>query len=156
MTSFNSMLQHATSLKLQQCPALTRGDCHSHHVLHSNSILMPLQSPQMEREWLQKILGAEHKQHKHPGMSTSIHYLRRIQTKLINVSNVSSIHKIFLHNTLYREILATVLIWLFGDSEVNCQIKKSPLIRYQSRPDTHAAPSPSYNKCARIGWQSYS
>jgi len=48
--------------KLQQRPALTRGDCHSHHVLRSNCIVMPLQSPQMEREWLQKKLGEEHKQ----------------------------------------------------------------------------------------------
>ena len=54
--------------------------------------------------------------------------------------------------------LATVLIWRFSDSEVNHQIKKSPIIiiRYQSRPDTCAAPSPSSNKCTRVRRQSYS
>ena len=54
--------------------------------------------------------------------------------------------------------LATVLIWRFSDSEVNHQIKKSPIIiiRYQSRPDTCAAPSPSSNKCAHVWQQSYS
>ena len=56
-------------------------------------------------------------------------------------------------STIYREILATVLIWQFGDSEVNHQIKKS---RYQIRTDTCMVPSRSSNKCARVRRQSYS
>jgi len=32
--------------------------------------------------------------------------------------------------TVYQEILATILFWQFGDSEVNRQIKKLPIIRY--------------------------
>ena len=31
-------------------------------------------------------------------------------------------------------------IWRFGNLEVNHQIKMSPIIRYQSRPDTHGLP----------------
>ena len=51
--------------------------------------------------------------------------------------------------------LATVLIWWFGNLEDNGQIKKPPIIRYQSRPDTRTAASPSSNKCACVRRQSY-
>ena len=34
-------------------------------------------------------------------------------------------------HTVYRDILATVLIWRFGDSEANRQTKKSPILAGQ-------------------------
>ena len=52
--------------------------------------------------------------------------------------------------TIYWEILVTILILRFGDSEVNRQFKKSPIIRYQSQPDTRIAHSPSSNKHAHV------
>jgi len=56
----------------------------------------------------------------------------------------------WMHTTVYQDILATILIWQFGDLQVNCQNKKSPISRYQSWPDKCAAPSSSSNKCARV------
>jgi len=39
----------------------------------------------------------------------------------------SFVKSIFQH-TIHQEILATVLIWQFADSEVNRQIKRSPIV----------------------------
>ena len=52
----------------------------------------------------------------------SLHKRIRECRLMLNVVNLAT------SNTVYREILATVLIWRFGDLEANRQIKKSPII----------------------------